>query len=293
MPRLCLFIGILLSLAALTRAADPEVVRLWESDAPGALGTAPTDIPDLTVFPASPETASGAAMVICPGGGYGGLAGHEGAGYAKFLAERGVACFVLKYRLGKNDYRHPAMLNDVNRAVRLVRAGAEKWKIDPQRIGVMGSSAGGHLASMAVTHFDAGDPNAADPVDRLSSRPNLGVLCYPVITMGEFTHGGSRGNLIGTKPSPELVKETSSELNVTPDTPPCFVWHTWEDKAVPVENTLLFAEALRKAKVPFDLHIYQLGGHGMGLGSRDPKGPFHPWADALIHWLKVQKFVNK
>jgi acetyl esterase/lipase len=211
--------------------------------------------------------------------------------YARFLNEQGIAGFVLKYRLGSSGYRHPVMLQDAARAVRTVRAQAAQWKLDPNRIGIMGSSAGGHLASTLLTHFDAGKSDAADPIERQSSRPYLGILCYAVITMGQFTHEGSKHNLLGNDPSPELVRNLSNELQVTKDTPPCFVWHTWEDGAVPVENSLHFAEALRKAGVPFDLHIYQKGGHGLGLGSRewDP-GKRHPWTQDLVVWLEVQGF---
>jgi len=233
-------------------------------------------------------------MVICPGGGYGMLAPHEGAQYAQFLNEQGVAGFVLQYRLGSGGYRHPVMLHDAARAVRLVRARAGEWKLDPHRIGIMGSSAGGHLASTLLTHFDAGKPDAADPIERQSSRPDLGILCYAVITLGQFTHQGSKNNLLGKDPSPELVRQLSNELQVTKDTPPCFIWHTCEDSAVPVENSLQFAEALRKAGVPFDLHIYQQGPHGLGLGTREwnPEKR-HPWTRDCIFWLRAQGFVRQ
>src|SRR5258708_4660318 len=255
-------------------AADPAplpALPLWPDGAPGALGKEAKDIPTLTPFLADPAVATGAAMLICPGGGYGGLADHEGAGYARWLAAHGVAGVVLKYRLGSGGYRHPAMLDDAARGLRLVRAHAAEWKLDAKRIGIMGSSAGGHLASTLLTHFDAGEANAAHPGEKESSRPDLGILCYAVITMGPDTHQGSKNNLLGRDPAPELVTLLSNELQVTPQTPPCFIWHTYEDKAVKLENSLMFAMALRKAGVPFDLHIYEKGGHGMGLG----KG--HPW----------------
>src|SRR6185436_8950580 len=167
-----------------------------------------------------------------------------------------------------SGYRHPAMLQDVARAIRSVRTKATDWKLDPKRIGIMGSSAGGHLTSTVITHFDAGKPEAEDPIERESSRPDLAILCYPVITMGKFAHQGSKGNLLGTNATPELARELSNELNVTTNTPTCFVWHTFEDKTVPLENALMFANALREAHVPFDLHVYQKGAHGMGLGVR-------------------------
>ncbi|MEY2429592.1 MAG: hypothetical protein QOJ40_2477 [Verrucomicrobiota bacterium] len=226
-------------------------------------------------------------MVICPGGGYGGLAPHEGLDYARFLNDHGIAGFVLKYRLGPGGYKHPTMLQDAARALRTVRARAGEWSLDPKRIGIMGSSAGGHLASTLLTHFDAGKPSSDDPIERQSSRPDLGILCYAVITMGQYTHQGSKNNLLGKDPSPELVRELSNELHVTKKTPPCFIWHTAEDQAVPVENSLQFANALRKNGVPFDLHIYEKGQHGIGLGSRPyGGGDRHPWTGDCIFWLK-------
>lgn len=264
---------------------------LWADAAPGALGTAAKDIPTLTPF--FPTNATGAAMVICPGGGYSRLAPHEGRDYALWLASRGVTCFVLKYRLGADGYRYPVEYQDVARAIRLVRARAKEWNLDPNRIGVMGSSAGGHVASMAMTHFQAGDTNATDVIERVSSRPDIAILCYPVISMGRFAHHGSKVNLIGTNPPPALVEETSSELQVKKDSPPCFIWSTDEDKTVPIENSLDFAAALRKAGVPYELHIYQRGPHGQGLGSHtyDPT-KWLPWVDECARWLKEQKFVE-
>ncbi|MEI2727432.1 MAG: alpha/beta hydrolase [Verrucomicrobiota bacterium] len=241
----------------------------------------------------APEKSTGAAIVICPGGGYGGLAQHEGRSYALWFNEQGIAGFVLKYRLAPNGYHHPAMLQDAARAVRTVRARAEEWKIDPKRIGIIGSSAGGHLASTLVTHFDAGQTNAADAIERVSSRPDLGILCYPVISMGKVTHGGSKKNLLGENPSPELVKELSNELQVTRDTPPCFLFHTAEDTVVSVENALLFADALRQAGVPFALHIYERGRHGIGLGSQPyGSGEQHPWTHDCEFWLKQHEFAR-
>src|SRR5262249_47293803 len=266
---------------------------LWPDGAPGALGTRPQDVPDLTPFFPDPAKATGAAMVICPGGGYAHLAPHEGEPYARFLNEHGIAGFVLKYRLGSDGYHHPAMLQDAARALRTVRARAAEWKLNPQKIGIMGSSAGGHLATTLLTHFDAGKPDAPDPIERQSSRPDLGILCYAVITMGQFTHQGSKRNLLGNDPSPELVRELSNELQVTKNTAPCFIWHTWEDAGVPVENSLHFAEALRKAGVPFDLHIYQKGAHGLGLGTPQwEPSKRHPWTSDLVFWLRAQGFAK-
>lgn len=296
MSRISLLGLILFSLSSLS-AAEKAIpyplilgpIRLWDGDAPAALGQRPQDIPTLTPFPADPAKRNGATMLILPGGGYGSLAEHEGTGYAEFFARHGITAYVLKYRLGSNGYRHPTMLNDAARALRLVRTFARRDGLDPARIGVIGSSAGGHLTSTLVTHFDAGKADAVDPVERESSRPDLGILCYPVVSLVEFAHSGSRKNLLGDNPAPELVQNLSNELQVTKDTPPCFLWHTVEDKSVPVENSLLFASALRRAGVPFSLHIYEKGAHGLGFGR--PEKPAPPWADQLLYWFKERKFT--
>ena len=287
-----LALAVLFSSVLLSRAEMQAPVALWPEGAPGALGTNADDIPTLTAYLPDAANATGAAMVICPGGGYGALAAHEGNDYALWLNQHGVTCFVLKYRLGSHGYRHPAMLHDAARAVRLVRARAADWKLDPHRIGIMGSSAGGHLAATLLTHFDAGDTNATDEVERQSSRPDLGVLCYAVISLGEFTHQGSKQNLLGKNPSPELVQLLSNELQVTRKTPPCFLWTTFEDNAVPMENTMLFATALRKNNVPFALHVYQKGGHGMGLKDKPPFHNPHPWANDCVFWLTEAGFAK-
>lgn len=275
-------------------AADP--IRLWEGDAPGALGKADHDIPTITPYLPAAEKTNGTSIVVCPGGGYGGLAPHEGEGYAKWLADNGVAAFVLKYRLGSKGYRHPVMLNDVSRAIRLVRSRAAEWKLDPQRIGVMGSSAGGHLASTAVTHFDAGKADADDAVDRQSSRPDFGVLCYAVISMEDgVTHGGSKANLLGKEPDPKLVELLSNEKQVTKSTPPCFVWSTQEDKAVPVMNSLRFVAALQQNGVAYDFHVYQKGPHGIGLSEGKngaAPGEIHPWAKDLLFWMRQNGWLK-
>lgn len=283
-PYLCVMA--LLAIFNTLSAEVQEAFPLWPGGAPGALGKDDKDVPTLAPYLPESGKVTGAAIVVCPGGGYGGLAGHEGKDYAVWLNEQGITAFVLKYRLGSNGYRHPRMLEDVSRAIRLVRARSGEWSVDVKRVGVMGSSAGGHLASTALTHFDGGNPSASDPIDRQSSRPDLGILCYPVITMGEFTHQGSKNNLLGKDPSPELVQLLSNELQVTPQTPPTFVWHTYEDSAVPVENALMFASALRRNKVAFDLHVYQQGRHGLGLANG------HPWTKELSVWLKVQGFLK-
>jgi acetyl esterase/lipase len=262
---------------------------------PDSLGIDPVkDIPTLTFFPAA--SPSGAAMIVCPGGGYGMLASHEGRDYALWLAQRGINAFVLKYRLGSNGYRHPAEMHDIQRAIRYVRAHAPDWSIDSARIGVIGSSAGGHLASTAATHFDAGNPTASDPVERVSSRPDLAILCYPVISMGPLAHSGSKDNLLGATPDPALVTFLSSELQVTHDTPPCFIWHTRDDAVVKVENSILFAQALQKNNVPYELHIYEHGPHGQGLGIKgyDPAtsdpAQLLQWTRDLDDWLRLHHF---
>jgi len=279
---------------ASAQAQPTNSFPLWPEAAPGALGKEDKDIPTLAPYWPDPAKATGAAIVICPGGGYGGLAPHEGDHYARFLNEHGVAGFVLKYRLGSAGYRHPVMLQDAARALRTVRARAAEWKLDPKRIGIMGSSAGGHLASTLVTHYDAGKPDAADPIERQISRPDLGILCYAVISMGEFGHRGSRKNLLGEDPSPELIRELSNELHVTKDTPPCFLWHTYEDRGVRIENSLQFVEALQRKDVPFDFHVYQNGPHGLGLGTREwNPDKRHPWTRDLVFWLQARGFVKQ
>ena len=211
------------------------------------------------------------------------------------MNEQGIAGFVLKYRLGTNGYRYPAMLLDAARAVRIVRARAEEWNVDPKRVGIIGSSAGGHLASLLLTHFDAGRPDATDPIERASSRPDLAVLCYPVITMGEHSHPTSRLNLIGADPSPG-----AGERNVQPAArdqgrrPRVSSGSTADDTTVPVENSLEFAAALRRAGVPFELHIYEHGKHGQGLGSRDYNPAKRlPWTRACAAWLKEHGFARR
>ncbi len=296
----------MVALAAGARGEDPlgsasEVVKLWADGAPDAKGTDPArDVPTLSVFPAKPEVATGAAFVVCPGGGYGGLAiDHEGRQVAEWLNGLGVTAFVLKYRLAP-AYHQPAMLHDVNRAIRVVRAGASKWGVDPDRIGLMGFSAGGHLASTGGTHFDAGEPDADDPVERVSCRPDRLVLVYPVIVMSKpYTHGGSAHNLLGDDPPAELVKFYSNDQQVTPQTPPTFLAHTNADAAVPAENSLLFALGLRKAGVPMELHVFEKGQHGLGLGSGSkqhgigPEPAFQAWPKLCETWLKGQGFLEK
>jgi acetyl esterase/lipase len=265
-----------------------QVMRLW----PELPGAADKDTPTLTVYLPDGEKATGAAIIICPGGAYRGLARHEGEGYARFLTPYGITAFVLKYRLGSDGYKYKEIVADVARAMRIVRANAQRWHLKANAIGIMGSSAGGHLASTLMTHFDVGDSTSNDYVERVSSRPDFGILCYPVISMGDITHKVSREQFLGTNPSPELIMLYSNELQVNPSTPPCFLFHTSDDQAVSVENSLNFAKALQKNHVPFDLHIYEHGKHGLGVGDVAPYANAHPWTKDLIVWLKRRGAIN-
>jgi acetyl esterase/lipase len=286
-PSLCLFMLIFSNIAT---AADEPVITLWPDGTPGAVGKEAVDIPTLTVFKPTGKN-SGVAVVVCPGGGYGGLAAHENQPIAEWLASRGITAFVLKYRLGPR-YRHPAMINDANRAIRTVRAGAAEFGVNPSKIGILGFSAGGHLASTAGTHYDAGNPKANDKIEQASSRPDFMVLCYPVIAMAtEYGHGGSKKNLLGDNPPEELVKSLSNETQVTKDTPPTFIVQTHEDKPVPAENAILFILALRKAGVPCELHMFEKGRHGLGLGMGDPA--FSRWPELCEIWLKQRGILEK
>lgn len=275
--------------APLLKAAPESPIILWPEGAPGAVGHEPADTPTLTPYFPPKEKATGAAIIVCPGGGYSHLADHEGGPVAEWLNTLGITAFVLKYRIGPR-YHHPAPLQDAQRAIRLVRARAKEWGIDPERIGILGFSAGGHLASTAGTHFDSGKPDSSDPIERVSSRPNLMVLVYPVITMREKTHGGSKKQLLGDNPSPELVALLSNEEHVTKDTPPTFLVHTYTDTTVPVENSLMFAEALRHAGVPFEFHLYERGPHGFGLGTKDPV--LATWPARCADWLRLHGFTT-
>ncbi len=268
-------------------------VSLWPQGAPFAKGDSNTDQPFVEVYAPNKTLRNGAAVVICPGGGYGGLAlDHEGHQIGQFYNSFGVTAFVLRYRLGSHDYHFPTQLADVQRALRLVRGQAGKFHIDPERIGVMGFSAGGHLASMAATKFDKKAYPASDAVDQVSARPDFAVLCYPVITMDpEFTHLGSRDNLLGPDASddPHAIDQVSSELNVNAQTPPTFLFHTNGDTVVPVENSIRFFLALRQHQIPAELHVYQNGPHGVGLQSGDPV--LGTWGGHLRDWLRTNGFL--
>jgi acetyl esterase/lipase len=276
---------VLFTFMGLAFAQQPSTVPLWPNGAPGALGNDDSDQPTLTVFLPWDKPISRTAVVVCPGGGYGGLAdNHEGRQVANWLNSLGMVAFVLKYRLGPR-YHHPIELGDAQRAIRLVRTQAAHYGVAPDRIGIMGFSAGGHLASTAGTHFDAGDPAAADPIDHASSRPDFLVLGYPVISFTTpYTHQGSLKNLLGDHPDPKLVENLSNELQVTPQTPPTFLFHTNEDKGVPAENSVLFYLALRKAGVPAEMHIFERGPHGVGLALADPA--LAMWPTLLANWFR-------
>ncbi len=262
-----------------------EQLLLWPHGAPLAVGETDEDIPAIT--PYLVEGDNRPAIVVCPGGGYGMRADHEGDPIARWLNGLGISAFVLRYRVA--PYQYPCALMDAQRALRYVRSEADFFRIDPKRVGLLGFSAGGHLTANAGTSYDAGNAEAADHIDRESCRPDLLVLCYPVITLTDpFTHTGSRDNLLGKNAEQSRIEEMSNERNVTADTPPTFLWHTSDDGAVPVENSMLFAAALSKHKVPFDLHVYAHGRHGLGLANDQPHAV--GWTDACASWLELQGF---
>lgn len=262
-------------------AAD-EAIVLWPGGAPGALGTDGKDIPTLT--PYRPANANGTAMLLIPGGSYSGIYEGQAEPFALWLNEQGITAFVLRYRLGSAGYRYPAQLQDAVEAMRQIRTGAEQWKIDPHRIGVMGFSAGGHLASTLINRPEDGEvPGRKSDI---SPRPDLAILCYPVISMITKPHPTSREMLIGKNPDEALVHLTSSELQVRPGLPPVFLWHTSEDKLVPAEQAQLYAAALHRHGIPHEFHLYQDGDHGTGLIGTD-----HPWFDDLLYWLKSRDFL--
>jgi acetyl esterase/lipase len=269
---------------------EAPIIPLWNDPAPGAQGVNETDIPTIALYlPAAAQTRT-AAIVICPGGAYANLSmGHEGTMIAQWFQERGIAGIVLKYRLPSKGYRYPYPLLDARRAIQTVRFRAEEWNIDPDKIGIMGFSAGGHLASTAGTNqipvLTESAAASADEIDRVSFRPNFMVLIYPVISMQEdITHKGSKQSLLGPNPPIELVDRLSNEMQITDKTPPSFLIHAQDDTAVSVENSLRFYEALQKAKVPAEMHIYLKGGHG--FGARPSAGPAAQWPDLCLQWMR-------
>lgn len=274
-----------LGLSLCAAAEEPKVELLWPQGAPGAVGTEERDKPSLTIYLPPTDKATGTAVVVCPGGGYGGLAiSYEGHDVARWLNTLGIAGIVLKYRVAPD--RHPIPMYDAQRAIRFVRFYAKEWKVDPGRVGILGFSAGGHLASTAGTHFDVRDIEAQDAMDHLSARPDFMILVYPVITMSDpYTHKGSRRNLLGENPDPKLIEDLSNEKQVTAKTPPTFLVHTEEDTAVPAENSILFYRAMLKHKVPGELHVFEKGQHGLGMDRR-PELPFSSWPRLCAAWLE-------
>jgi acetyl esterase/lipase len=270
---------------------DAQVVPLWSGPAPGALGTDTTDVPTITVFLPRTMVANTPAIIVCPGGSYLRLASnHEGRQVANYLNSLGIAAFVLRYRLGPK-YHHPIELGDAQRAIRLLRSRAVAWHLDSTRIGIMGFSAGGHLAMSASTRFDAGKRDANDVIDRASSRPDFAILGYPVISMTEsWTHAGSKAALLGANPDPALAASLSGEQSVTKATPPTFLFHTNEDATVPAENSVQYYLALRRAGVPAELHVFERGPHGVGLANSDPA--LSEWSTLLANWLRVRGVIK-
>jgi acetyl esterase/lipase len=286
-------------LCTMSSAAEPTVIPLWPEGVPGLRSDASPEkddgeyasnihAPSLTAYSAPADKSNGTAVIICPGGGYQRFAiQKEGTEIAAWFNARGVTAFVLKSRLV--EYGQPAPLQDVLRALRTIRSHASEFSVKPDRIGIMGFSAGGHLASCAATLYEAPEGKTGALLDATSARPDFAILMYPVITMKEFAHAGSRAALLGKNPAPELIELYSTEQQVTRDTPPTFLFHTSEDKSVPVENSLAFYAALRRHKVPAELHVFEKGPHGMGM--RAGHGPASEWPDLLEHWLRLHDWI--
>ncbi|MDB4915430.1 MAG: alpha/beta hydrolase [Gemmatimonadetes bacterium] len=281
----------LLPSLALAQAVRPVVAReqapipLWADGAPGAVGNAPEDQPIMTPYLPPAGRANGTAVVIYPGGGYQHLSMQkEGSDVANWLASKGVTAFVVRYRLGP-IYHHPVELGDAQRAIRTVRSRASEWGVDPRKVGVIGFSAGGHLASAAGTHYDAGIAASSDAIERVSSRPDFMLLLYPVITMRDsLVHKGSRLNLLGEHPDDAMIRLLSNELQITRDTPPTFIVHSSDDRTVPVQNSIMFYEALHAAGVVAEMHIFEYGGHGFGLAPTDPV--LGSWTTLCESWMR-------
>lgn len=296
------FVALFLTLVAMLSAAEHPVIPLWPEGIPGVKPHSAPDLvdatgrisevhePTLTIWAPPAGKANGTAVVICPGGGYAFLsAQREGARYAEWLNDLGVTCFVVTSRL--KEYGHPAPLRDVLRALRIVRMRAVQFGIDSQRIGIIGSSAGGHLASSAITLYDHADGKTGAPHDFVTARPNFALLMYPVILMeGPHIHAGSRDNLISAHPTPELVELLSTDRQVTKNTPPTFIVHAQDDKAVPVENTLAFYTALRRAGVPTEMHLYAQGGHGFAMEATHP--PTAQWPRRAETWMRANGWLK-
>lgn len=285
-----LIAGLCATGASAQEAASP--VPLWERAAPGAVGDSASDRPTITPYLLPAVQRPRAGVVVFPGGGYGHLAvDHEGDQVARWLNSLGIDAFVVQYRLGPK-YHHPVMIQDAQRAIRTVRAHAQEWGVDPERVGVIGFSAGGHLASTTGTHFDDDLPVAGDAVDEQSARPDFMMLIYPVITMqASYTHRGSRTNLLGEDADPALVWELSNETQVTPRTPPTFLVHTTDDAGVPVENSLRFYRALREAGVPVEMHLFETGRHGFGLAPDNPV--LSRWTTLAEAWMRSHGWLGE
>jgi acetyl esterase/lipase len=269
---------------------EPQTIPLWQGRAPGALGDAPEDIPTLTIYMPPNTTGPMTAVIVAPGGGYRNLSmNKEGRIPAAYLNTLGVASFVLKYRLGPR-YHHPIELGDMQRAIRTLRSRASEWHLAPGRIGVMGFSAGGHLASTAATQFDRGDAAAADAINRASSRPDFAILGYPVITLSEpWTHQGSRTMLLGDNADAALARRLSTDTLVSADTPPTFLFHTNADTTVPAENSVYYYLALRKAGIAAEMHIFKDGAHGAGMPMNDTA--LSEWPKVLANWMRASGFL--
>lgn len=279
------------------------MIRLWQGEIPGYDRSVGDQIPGLEPYLLSTSKRHG-AVIVCPGGGYSHLAPHEGAPIAKWLNSIGISAFVLTYRIA--PYKHPYPLLDAQRAIRYVRFHADEWCIDPNRIGILGFSAGGHLAATAGTHWDRGATSSAaeadlrtnsqadldadvDPIDSVPCRPDAMILCYPVISFEKFGHVGSMHNLIGQSPDESLRLSLCNEAQVTEETPPAFIWHTADDQAVPVANSLAFARSLSEHGVPFELHVFPHGRHGLGLAEQYPEVAM--WSSLCATWLKSMGFA--
>lgn len=302
--KILLFILIFLSIGSFVWAQQNETIKLWTETIPGSIRSSSykeaigkgyhiskVSEPTLTVFKPVKEKANGTSVIICPGGAYAVLSfDHEGYKVASWLNKLGITAFILKYRLPCDDImknKNIGPLQDAQKAMRLVRRNAKKWDIDPNKIGIMGFSAGGHLASTLSTHFSE---KVYYSIDSISARPDFSILVYPVISMNyKITHQGSKNNLLGESPNEELVNYFSNELMVTKKTPPAFLVHAVDDKAVPIENSINYLLSLKKYKIPVELHLYQKGGHGFGLNpSKDTESS---WIKACKLWLQMNNLL--
>lgn len=257
------------------------MIDIWGKDIPGFNSEFGSEIPGIEPYLLN-KSEQHSAFIICPGGGYEFKSPHEGEPAALWLNSIGISAFVLDYRVA--PYKHPFPFYDAKRAVRYIRYHSGEWNINPDKIGILGFSAGGHLSATLGTHFDDGDEASADPVDRVSCKPDAMVLCYPVITFGDHRHQGSMENLLGGNPPADLQFSLSNENKVTEKTPPTFLWHTADDELVPVENSLLFAGELSKHKVNYELHIFSHGEHGLGMAESRPR--LREWTELCAKWLK-------